>query len=313
MQRNAILVPGLGGSSLYNLNKKIWTPTYYTLTKSSSFIFTNRDYIHTKLGDPNGLVGKDWFTRYIIKDTYYDKFIKTINPHSFAYDFRLIHDPNYLNNLYSDYTNYLNQLNNKSVIYCYSLGGLLIHDYLSNKNSSWIKDKIDKIIYINTPFDGTLNVYKYIIEDHAKTFKLYKDIDLIGGLYWCLPWINDTEILYYNKTYTTKQIPNITRLKNEYYDFIYPKKINRLKEIDGIKSIIIYSNSSTKKTLSKLNLSNIKLSEYDQGDGTVLISSLTLPTYYWNNLETIVMQDTEHSSILQNDSFIKLCKEYLIN
>lgn len=239
MRPPVILVPGLGGSVLYNKhNQKIWPPVS-SIFSSPNNLLTNlksdmscntikcldNTSLKTILGDPKGLIGDDWFSRYILKDTFYDKYARTINPYSFTYDFRLVMNKIYLNNLYTKYTKFINEQDKPAVVFCHSLGGLIFHDYLSNKDPKWIKEKIAKITYINTPFDGSPLVYKFILESQNTRMPFYNDIDLVGGLYWCLPWYNPDKEVLENKSnkYTVKQISEMTRLKDQYYDFIYPK------------------------------------------------------------------------------------------
>lgn len=329
MRLPVILVPGLGGSVLYNKNnQKIWPPVSNCLFSKPMTLLTNlhndiacnspkcldNTSLKTIIGDPKGLIGDDWFSRYILKDTFYDKYTKMLNPYSFAYDFRLIMNPIYLDNLYNKYTKFIDELDKPTVIFCHSLGGLVFHDYLTTKDPIWIKNKIKKIIYINTPFDGSPLVYKYILESQRKSYIFNNNIDLIGGLYWCLPWYEpNKEILELKSNkYMVKEIPNLTRLNDLYFNLVYPKKINRLKEIEGIESIIIYS-SSNKPTIEKINLNNLQFSTYDKfgGDGTVPYSSLALPINYWNNVKFIKVDNTDHTSILQDHRFINICNNII--
>lgn len=329
MKHNVILVPGLGGSVLFNnKNQKIWPPVSNVLFPTPINLLSNlhndiacttpqcleNTSLKTILGDPNGLIGDDWFSKYILKDTFYDKYTKIIKPYSFAYDFRLIINPIYLDNLYNKYTKFINELDQPAIIFCHSLGGLVFHDYLTNRDPKWIKNKIEKIVYINTPFDGSPLVYKYILESQRKSFIFNNNIDLIGGLYWCLPWYEpNKEVLEIkSQKYKVRDLPNLTRLKDQYQNFVYPKKINRLKEIQGTKSIIIYS-SSKKPTIEKINLTNLALSTNDKlgGDSSVPYSSLVLPINYWKNVESIQLENTDHTSILQDHRFLDLCKNII--
>ena len=299
-----LLFPGLGASRLVKDNVDIWPP------KLSFFIFRHNKWINTMIhdkelrtlefGDKNSL---DLHTNIplIIKKNFYED-IMTKNEHVYPipYDFRLIHNKEYLDIFYNKVKLYIETFDGPIKILTHSSGGLLVHYFISLQSNEWKEKYIKEVIHINVPFGGLIHTLENLVKRTQLNFLVSKGLlKSLGAYIINMPnpnvikpilIVDGKEILDYYKYFNLK---DIEENKLMMYDMTqsFDKPCN-------VKTTIIYT--SNIKTSSVININNNKIDIVKGlGDGVVPLSSLLYPLNWGQeNLEIIHLPNYDHSTIL---------------
>jgi hypothetical protein len=117
-----------------------------------------------EFGDKNSLDLHANIPLIIKKNFYEDIMTKNENVYPIPYDFRLIHQREYLDNFYNKVKIYIESINPKVFIdietfnepiklLTHSSGGLLVHYFLSQQSDEWENKYIQEVIHINVQFN----------------------------------------------------------------------------------------------------------------------------------------------------------------
>jgi len=221
--RPILVIPGLGGSILYESSKQniIWPPQLSHVLNPCVKKDLNRSlkvsYHHSSrqfylpvptstyaVGETDGLKLVNRMTGFLIQNTFYNALIHTLQSkfgrdciHGVPYDFRLVGNPFYLETIYQNMSRLIEtQVDLRQqpcIIIAHSLGGMLAHDYLVHHCSyEWKQKYIRQFISINAPFGGCPHAIHAIQHRHKKFPYTQVDLNLdfmryISGLLWCMP------------------------------------------------------------------------------------------------------------------------------
>jgi hypothetical protein len=321
---NYILIPGMGGSILYNeMKKKIWPPD----------IFLNFDDFHFKydknceiivpeidnIGNLEDVKIDSKFTYFFTKNTYYSTLIHQLekqnhNVYAFPYDFRFIFISKYYLSLFEEFNRFISKLEGDIVFICHSMGGLLLQDFINNYISPTNVRKIKKIYYVNVPFGGVpfslYAIYDSLYPNKEISLNNLVSTQIIpyltskikylhhyGGLYLCLPIFEDPVFRKENHWYNIHNLDLL--LKNDpicQTNYEYFKKHHMKKRIQSIDldQTIVYSTNLTTSVFLDYDSKTI-LTSY--GDGLVPLKSLLYPRKWKYQPSYIELYNQEHSKI----------------
>lgn len=319
-----IIVPGLGGSILYNQkSQKIWPPDMGFQPSDLSV----QQYYHRHDLSTTGDIGNvesiriDTRAVYMLtKNTYYTKMIDSLSKnnqvHAFPYDFRFIHYREYYEQLFFEYKKFIEkEYNNEKFIFvAHSMGGLLLHQFLHfYVDKRWVSKYISKIYYINTPFGGCPTALFFLMDSIDKHLnKQNKDqllfnnhvlwmmmniqnIHLFGGLYVCLPITKDPLVRINRNWVYSKDIQNL--FVDDWCAHTY--RLSRTffrKRTHGVDvpQTVVYS---TGKNTTIFMDYDADFAMTGDGDGLVPVESLLYPQC-WSKPPTFVhVPNQDHSNI----------------
>lgn len=202
-----IIVPGIGGSILYNdQSRKIWPPNLIQFNPNS---FRHPDDILRttgRVGDPDSIRIDTGSVYAFTKNTYYtgliDNLSKSNKVSAFPYDFRYIHLPDYYLHLYSSYKRYIEdhfqRTGEKSILIAHSMGGLVMQHFMNKfLTRAWMDRHLERIYFLNVPFGGSPAAL-YLLADHIvgkddqqgplmRMVLTISNMRSFGGFYVCLP------------------------------------------------------------------------------------------------------------------------------
>lgn len=309
-----ILVPGLGGSNIRGIhdNVRIWPPTLKNIFLKNwvedlrvSYDFTTENLVSHTTAYPEGFLPP------------YDALVQRFESITcLPYDFRLIGLPNHNEQTYQNFKNLVEELvhtHDQPVnIVSHSLGGLIAHDFLLNHCSDkWKRGYIRKSISLNTPYGGSVTSLQFL---KTKTFtmpivNIQTRIDFaryIGGLLWTLPnpyhlphkivYKHDNEALF--QADAIQQVINHVDGSDEgffLYQQYYASKHQQILDDTGVETHILYCQGVPTPTTVGIDHS------FTEGDGTVEIDSLILPTFKNRSHIKSKRFHGDHQSILSNN------------
>jgi len=318
LQSSSLVVPGMGGTSLYNDRlEKIW-PSLRTLWRPYELdISCTHDGCHPLYSRPltignvsqhhSSILSDEWFL-----GSMYSSLLTTLdNPATLPYDFRLLLDPSYLSFLYAQIDAFLEKGPPRNV-FCHSLGGLLFQDYLSEDPSR--ARHVKKLVFINVPFDGSIIPFLLLFPQKKRSSHLVFDslrmittIDRFGGLYWCLPWMDEDHPLFRvnSRLYTSSNVsslfvPEIQSL----YPTVLQKKKKRLQR-PPVRDIHVIKSLSRDNTPVFYDFDTHRHTYTSGGDGVVPLDSLSPPFPCTSE----VFPNTDHTTILNDPVFLRRCRE----
>ena len=299
-----LLFPGLGGSKLVKNNIDIWPP------KLPFFVFCHNKWIDLMIhdcelttlefGDKNSL---DLHTNIplIIKKNFYEDIItKHENVYPIPYDFRLIHNKEYIDTFYNKVKLYIESFDTPIKILTHSSGGLIVHYFISLQSDAWKEKHIQEVIHINVPFGGLIHTLENLVKTTQLNLLVSKELlKSLGAYIINMPnpniikpilIVDGKEIVDYYAYFNLKDVEKSKLLVHEMIESFDKPCI--------VKTTIIYT--SNIKTSSIININNNKINIIKGlGDGVVPLSSLLYPLK-WNqeNLKLIHLPNYDHSSIL---------------
>lgn len=320
-----IIIPGLGGSILYNQkSQKIWPPEIGFQPSDLSI----QNYYHRHDLSTTGEIGNvdsiriDNRAIYMLtKNTYYTKMIDVLSRKNdvfaFPYDFRFIQHQEYYEQLFAAYKKFIEKEynNEKFILVAHSMGGILLQHFLHfYADKRWVSKYIAKVYYINTPFGGCPMALFFLIDSMRKHVEnknrdqllfnnhvlwmmmTIQNIHLFGGLYVCLPLTKDP-ILRINKRWIYSQ--DIHHLLTDDW-CAHTYRITRTffrkrnQSPMDVPQVVIYSNE--RNTTVFMDYDNDYTITGD-GDGLVPIESLLYPQN-WKVPPTFVnVPGQDHSGI----------------
>jgi hypothetical protein len=308
--RPILLFPGLGGSRLIKGNIDIWPPkvNYFLLNHNEwqYNIINNKNITTLNFGDKDSLDLKSNLP-YLIRKNLFDNIMKQENTYPIPYDFRLIHDPIYLDEFYNKLEIYIESFDEPVDCLTHSSGGLLLHYFLYNKTDYWKKNHIRSIINVNVPFAGLIISIKEIIKLTFHNTLIGKDVlKSLGGLIINFPNQNVIKPILIVDGKETNFF-DYFKLDNEYKLYIKNSKmIESFSKPNNVNTIIVYTSNRNTPSIISINNKNIKLIN-GPGDGVVPLPSLLFPKK-WNqkNLEFYHLANYEHSSILFSKELLSI-------
>jgi hypothetical protein len=297
-----LIFPGVGGSKLIdkNINENIWVPSFkyyfYNYQDWKHNIINNKNISTLEFGNKEALN--------LNSINLFHSIMKNRNAHTIPYDFRLIHEPKYLEEFYKKLESYIESFNEQVICLTHSSGGLILHYFLYNKSKEWKDKYIKHVININVPFGGLVISLKEVITSTFNNFFIDKDVlKSLGGLIINLP----------NKNVIKKILTVDENIIDDYlqyfklHDLEYKYKENILMiesfsyDNDVNTTIIYVSNQKTVNNISIIN--NKLLLNQGYGDGVVPLESLLHPISWIKKDTTINFVD------LSNNNYFRLLKK----
>jgi len=345
------VIPGLGGSILFESTKNniIWPPQISHFINPCvkkdidrklkvSYNHTSRHFylpVSTStypVGETEGLKLVNGMTGYLIKNTFYNSLIQTLQKkfcqdciHGVPYDFRLVGNQYYLEEIYQNLSHliekYVEKREQKCILIAHSLGGMLVHDFLVNHCSSeWKQTYIRKFISINAPFGGCPHAIQAISHKKMKFPYTQWDLNLdflryISGLLWCMPnrHLFSNQIIYQDHLYTPYSVSQLrdilTFMDTEETYYLYhhhfDTKLKHIRVSPNVSTHVIYSHGYP--TIDRLQQHGSHV--YCEGDGTVPLYSLEVPLRWSNTKMTKLVG--EHTKILNSPELLSIISQII--
>jgi len=335
-----IIIPGMGGSVLYNdQQKKIWPPDITMNLNELRFKFDHLNDpilpLINNVGNINDVKIDNSLTYLFTKSTYYSTLIDYLEKRhfisAFPYDFRFMFFPKYYLQLYEEFNNFL-ETKDEIIFICHSMGGLLLHDFLHHYIKSKNIRKIKKIYYVNVPFGGvpfsfyaiynSLNPKKEISVHSLVPTQIIpyltsriKHLHHFGGLYLALPTHSNPifrkDDQWYNIHSIEPLLSNDPICLSNYKTFMKNHLPYRSKSLP-LDQVVVYSTNISTSIFLDHNTQTILSS---LGDGLVPIDSLLYPMKWKHQPIYVELSNQEHSKINNYMPLIKMfsqCDNYLI-
>lgn len=313
-----LVIPGMGGSCLFNHHRqKVW-PSLKTLVSSPQDLkitctgeACTSPSAPTHLGDDDAILTRHWML-----GSFYAPLLKTLRKETprvrtAPYDFRMVMDASYLEGFYDGLDRYFSSEEGTNIVFCHSLGGLLFHDYLAS--SAERAGRVDRVIYINVPFDGSVIPVSFILGrvEGGITGRLLRRIENIhqfGGFYWCLP---SSEKNIFRLNGIDYNSGTMRSLLDPVVRPLYDRLVERKKSLSRppeSRRVWLFSSRSPAPTPSFYDFDTMNHTSTAAGDGAVIESSLD-PV--WGRTCDREVFRGEHTMILSDPGFLNRCREIL--
>lgn len=346
-QNPITIVPGFGGSVIYNNeNNVVWPPKVIDLIQYPQYFYNigchyndnnfqlNTDTKVGKIGDLEAIKIVNKWMAPIVNHNYYDDLIVDLKKtycedclYGIPYDFRIIGNKSYRKNLYSELKDFFEKTKEKHgekvIIVTHSLGGLIIHDFLSKQSKKWNTEFIKKVVFVNCPWAGTTNALKLILDEKIliKSLQRYLHVPYIK-YFSCLllllpnPYFLADKLIYYNDLNEKVQVQNIStywendmvvsKLDEHFHDVL--KALESKPNVEY--NIIVGSNHRTPTRLYQDGETIVI--ENGQGDGVIEEESLWA-FQKWNqeSIKVWKIENEEHTKILKSNEFFSILKKLL--
>lgn len=318
-----LLFHGMGGSILKNEKEEIIYPPsfsqiFFQYKKWKKQILY--DKLHTfRFGDKKSLDLHN-VSPFCINRNNYGEMTKYDNIFPIPYDFRRIHEKEYLeNDFYPKLKEYIENtfIKEPVILLTHSTGGIICHWFLQNQTEEWKKKHIRAVVNVSVPFCGLFFVLKMLIL--PSIIDKWLGIDILrnmGGIIINMP--NPQFFKNVVLTVKNKDSSCINELNEDnYFDLFEMGDVEdkyemneqmreSLLENTGVETHIVYT--SNKKTMAGIIIHNEKDEEnfeyelyYDLGDGVVTKNSLLFPKM-WKNQSNVFyhnIKNHSHSNILK--------------
>jgi len=340
-----LIVPGFGGSCLYDSNKKKIWPSASMITRAKEYniictdttCMTTKELKTSKIGDLNGIRLGNRLTELFIHDDVYMPLIATLHKipetmvFAMPYDFRLLLNETYITQLYGEYQEFIESSvrsanGRKCVVFCHSLGGLVFHDFLAAMGSDWARMYVSSLTYVNCPFDGSIMALRTLLGKKIKRPSFFNDpigfllpqiveMNNFGGLYWCLPWRDkDKPLVHVNGQQlritdfkSIFELAGICHMFHKFQRVLDEKHWSRLHTIQGIKYNIFCSTNNKRGTPVFIDIDTQEY-RYALGDGVVTHESML--SCFRDHIpphRIRFFNDTSHSTVFYNKDVKKQC------
>lgn len=243
------------------------------------------------------------------------------------YDFRLILDPEIMNEYFMNIKNKFEEIRIKSgqriVVLGHSLGCVLTNLFLSFQPQQWKDEHIDCFISIAGPYGGSSKALRTIISGETEGIPLESNRDMqlveqnFAGLLWMLPMpevYNDT--LLTKDGITASKIPelllklNMPEVEDEYRNLVTSDIRNRSIRDPGVKTHLLYGLGLETENDGYLfypandsngnyGTQNATVNNRD-GDGTVVDTALLYPVRNWKSVTPYEINKGEHKEVLNS-------------
>lgn len=323
-----IIIPGLGGSVLLHgpptSEERVWPPTLLSWKKNrigvscnDSKCWSDFDLRTPEIGDLSGVEVNTALTYLLTKSSFYGPLIRKLQKNhsevsAFAYDFRMIFDDNYLQDLYTQFRWFIERRGRPHVMICHSLGGLLFHDFLINSTTQeWQRRYISRVYFVNVPFGGSPHALYSVLRNQLgpvpKIPLLNFKIDTLhhfAGLYWCMPVgspVGSPVLRLGDKWYSGRDLLEVFEdfhLFNSRNLFLGLRRrvLKDRRRPIAVPAFIIYG--SGLNTTSFLDWDS-QIALHEDGDRVVPRWSLEAPKHYYhlNMTYFIEMRGMDHSTV----------------
>lgn len=318
-----IIMPGLGGSVLYNdKDHLVWPAGIVGTDFSPSNLGVKPGHVPDvfsslrSIGDIDCIKIDTRMTYFFTKNIYYSTMIDHLRKRghhvmAFPYDFRHVVHKDYYTQLYHEYKTFIEadyqQYHEPLIMIAHSAGGLLLHHFLTSFcDKQWVKKHISKAYYISVPFGGCPDALFFLMDamapstHHLNIFKILTFIPnfhLCGGLHLCLPITNGPLLRKNGRWMYRNHVRDLLRC--DPYALAMYDSANEIcktrKKNTGIPEVIVYGTG----------LNTTIFHDYDnnailKGDGDCMVTteSLLYPQKYWKVQPSYVeLRGKEHSNI----------------
>lgn len=344
------IFPGFGGSVIYSnfheSQRVLWPPKvldlvqypqyFYNLGcqyKNNTFIL-NTDSCVGSIGSTEGILSVDKWIVPLTKHSYFDDLIISLKNfycpdciYGSPYDFRILGNKDYRIEYYKKlkffFENKKRRHGDASVIISHSLGGIVVHDFLSKQTEEWKKKFIKKVIFINCPWGGSISALKLLLNEklQLKNWNTELSIPFIkyySSLLLLIPnaYFNPNKIIYRNWKKEQVQIHEILEYWNQNellqnYHHHFDDMLESLQKHNGVEyHVIVGSKLATPSSLYE-NKETL-LTKSGNGDGVIEMESL-LACEKWNtnNVRIYILENEEHTTILKSNSLFRLIEKMI--
>ena len=326
MDPPVLLFPGLGASRLLNGHRNVYPPSlqdYIFHTKKWQMdIMENRNLTTLPFGHKRSLdMSVSLFSSH---RNVYERMIRDPDVHPIPYDFRLIDQKEYMDDLCDRIKTYIEGFQKPVILMCHSSGGLVAHWFLHRQPLTWRKQWIDSVVNINVPFGGTVVVLENCIREDIGVSRIVgKNVfRSLGATVLNMP---DTRYL------NTSVLIHDGKEIQEYLEFFGLEDIRKrlkqnqdvidsFKEWTEVETHIVYSTTDTAKmTPTTINVHQEKktskmFDEHDwtmnmnmgEGDGVISLESLIVPQIWKATSDLVTFHHVPrsgHSSVLSKDEY----------
>ncbi len=337
------LVPGFGGSVIYSSDRQVlWPPKVLDLIQYPQYFYNigchyqNSEFIlntNTTMGELGNLDGVKIVNKWIapiVQHGYFDDMIETLYKiycpdclYGFPYDFRLIGNRPYRKKFYQEMRRYIEKLRKKHsqkvVLVAHSLGGLLIHDFLSQQSDAWLEKNIGKAIFVSCPWEGTVNALKLLLNEKVYIKNIHREVVLPYLRYYsCLLLLLPStlqKVIYESndgQQVTTDNISeywkdhNVIPHRAHHFDDV----IQSLEAKPKVEYHVIFGNGHSTPT-KILQDENTLIFDPGDGDGVIEMESLEGFQKWASPCYSHVLSGEEHTKILKSPAFLELLYKLL--
>ena len=320
-----LVLGGLGASRLVDVKgTTIWPPTVCNIladTDQWRKQILSPMGVHTlAFGDPNAFDLYPLFP-FLVRTNYLDAIPRPDIACTVPYDFRQIHDINYLESFNTKLQAYIESQDKPVVILAHSTGGIVAHWFMHTRPREWVQKYIKHVVYVGVPFAGLAMTMAELIRPSPITRTVGLDIlSRIGGFALNLPdvsvltCIDPPPVFKIPSTYTSLYPPTLkfgsSNIPLEVARNIY-KNAYAIRSSLSIPPIVpctvIYG--AGKLTLVGINSHAERI--YGMGDGVVPAASLAPPaiwhmTGFTGNI--IPVSGASHTGILFSPELRKILR-----
>lgn len=319
-----IIVPGLGGSVLYNQkSQKVWPAGWADGDLHTGDLGMDPlivpDFGSTigKIGDLDSIRIDTHATYFFTKNIYYATMIEYLQKHNhdvmaFPYDFRHILHKEYHLGLYDAYKTFIEEeykkTGEKVILVAHSAGGLVAHHFMHTfVDDNWLRKHIAKVYYVSVPFGGcpdSLYFLMHMIKHSTPQLSIFRifsyvpNFHLCGGFYLCLPLTNDPLLRKNGRWMYKSHIPDLLshdphalRAYHASREFAKVRKHSTLV----VPQVVIHGSGMNTTVFHDYDTHTTFRSD---GDSMVSTDSLLYPLKYWKNQPLFVeLRGKEHSRI----------------
>lgn len=327
-----IIVPGLGGSVLYNENqKKIWPPDLKFNFEELAMRYEKDTPIvpkNIRVGNIQDINIDTPATFLFTKTSYYSTLISHLKNDyhtvfAFPYDFRYILYDSYHRLLYQKFKEFIEREEHKDdpfIIVCHSLGGLVLHHFLTTfVHEDWYKRYISKIYFVNVPFGGSpLSLQAILngrIEDEplsksnqilALLKKKIKNFHLYSCFYMTLSISNDPIYKKQNVLYSLENLDRLLAIDPRAMDMLTIFRKDHLPILARGINLPVNIVYSCGRNTTVFYDEDTGIQTSGDGDGIVPIDSLLSPRLWETKPALIRVEGLEHSKILSHLPFLRM-------
>ena len=338
-KESVVIVPGLGGSVLETRkdSKRIWpSPNaalpfkrgqwkrsiQTTISKNGKKISSSVPIRPRNFGGLKGvstLYDINWKILDIRIVDYFRKLITHLGDfeiHGAPYDFRLVPDPETLDNYFKNLKKLIEHCLNPATIIAHSLGAVIATVFLVRQSPEWKAQYIKQFISVSGPYGGATKAIHACLSGDTETpisisREFYRQIEIgFGGVLWMInsPEVfTDTDVLY------GTQIEEALNKVSPASALAYKNLIRPLHKetliYPGVKTYLIYGtgiSTMLKLKYSHPNFSDSPKIEKADGDGTVPLRSLQAVSHRWPVAGEYPIFKANHLHILNHPSFLEV-------
>lgn len=331
-----VIVPGLGGSVLYNQkSQKIWPAgltggdLHADDLGMDPFLVPNVKSSLRNIGDLEGIRIDTHTTYFFTKNIYYATMIDYLQKRNhdvmaFPYDFRYILHKHYHLELYAEYKKFVEKefrrTGEKVIFIAHSAGGLVIHHFMNSfVSEDWLHKHVAKVYYVSVPFGGCPDSLYFLIDmmkrsaqnlNIFKVFSFIPNFHLCGGFYLCLPMTNDPLLRkngkWYYKSHVSRLLchdPHTLATYQAAREFCSVRK----KSTSVVPQVVVHGTGMNTTIFYDYDTHTTFRAD---GDSMVSTESLLFPKKHWKHQPLFVeLKGKEHSRINNYHPLLQMISE----